>query len=195
ESLRLEPNSYEVRMAFGMTCMYSGRSEMAIEHLERAAQLLDADYASLTLSAACNRALGRHDECRSAARRASVRVEKEIAVRPDNAHALVLGALSLAYLGDKQRALDWISRAMTIEPEDVRHDYDVACALAQLNEPNQALDQLEHYASKMAPERINWIKRDADLEPLRHEPRYQALVAQCEARLAQAQAEYSTELA
>src|SRR5215468_9410101 len=75
----------------------------------------------------------------------------------------VLGALSLAYLGDKQRALDWISRAMTIEPEDVRHDYDVACALAQLNEPNQALDQLEHYASKMAPERINWIKRDADL--------------------------------
>jgi len=41
----------------------------------------------------------------------------------------------------------------------------------------------------MAPERINWIKRDPDFAPLHREPRFQALIAQYEARLAQIQAE------
>jgi adenylate cyclase len=122
-----------------------------------------------------------------------VRIEKEIALRPDNAYALTEGAMELAYLGEKERGLEWISRALIIEPEELRDHFNSACALALLDEPNQALDQLEYYAKKMPPERVNWIKRDPDLQPLHQEPRYQALVAQCEARLARAQAEYSVE--
>jgi adenylate cyclase len=193
ESLRLEPDSYEVRMHFGLTCMYSGRSEAAIEHFERAAQLLDADYICLGLAAACYHKLGRDDECRSTLRRNLVRIEKEIALRPDNAFALTTGAIDLAYLGEKERGLEWITRALLIEPEELQDHFNAACAFALLDEPNQALDQLEYYAKKMPPERINWIKRDPDLQPLRQEPRYQALVAQCEARFAQAQAECSVE--
>jgi adenylate cyclase len=193
ESLRLEPDSYEVRAHFGLTCMYSGRYEAAIEHFERAAQLLDADYICLGLAAACYHKLGRDDECRSALRRNLVQVEKEIALKPDNAFALTEGAIDLAYLGEKERGLEWISRALLIEPEELQDHFNAACALALLGEPNQALDQLEYYAKKMPPERVNWVKRDPDLQPLRQEPRYQALVAQCEARLAQAQAECSVE--
>ena len=189
ESLRLEPHSYDVQVNFALTCMYMGRFEAAIEHYERAAELLDTDYASLTMAAGCNRALGRHDESKSAARRALIRIEKEIALRADNAYALVLGAMSFAYLEEKERGLEWVSRALTLEPEDAQSYYNLACALAQLDEPDQALDHLENYARTMAPERINWIKRDPDFAPLHREPRFQALIAQCEARLAQIQAE------
>ena len=151
ESMRLEPDSYDVRVSFALTCMRLGRSKEAIEHYERAAQLLEADYVCLVMAAACHRELGRHEECGSVARRALARIEKEIAVRPDNAHAMTLGAIALAYLGQTERAKEWASRAMTIESEDEQSHYDLACAFALVNEVNRALDQLERYAEKMPP--------------------------------------------
>jgi len=143
------------------------------------------------LAAVCYNALGRHDEARSAARRSLARIEKEIALRPDNTHAMALGVGDLAYLGEKERAKEWASRVLIIQPEDAGDYHNLACALVQLNELDGALDLLERYTPKMAPERIDWIKRDIDLEPLHHDPRFQALIAQCEARLAQVQAEHS----
>jgi adenylate cyclase len=169
-SLRLERDSYEVRCNFGVTCMFLGRLEEAIVHFERAVELRETDYLCAYLAASCYRTLGRHDQSRSAARRAVERAEREIALRADNSHAMVMGAIALAYLGEQERAKDWTSRALLIESADAQDHYNLACALAQMNEADQALDLLEDYARKMAPERINWIKRDVDLEPLRTNP-------------------------
>jgi adenylate cyclase len=192
QSLELEPDSYDVRMSYGLTCMYMGRPEGAIGHFERGAQLLEADYLCLSMAAACYHGLGRHDDCKSAARRSLVRIEREIALRPDNANAMVMGAIGLTYLEEGERAKDWALRALTIDPEDELNRYNLACVFAQLKEIDQALELLESHARSMAPERINWIKRDADLEPLRHSPRYQELVAQYEGRLAATQATQAT---
>lgn len=73
-------------------------------------------------------------------------------------------------------------RAIAIESEDMRGNYNLACALAFLDEPDLALNQLEKYAERMPPARLAWLKRDADLAPLRDHPRYKALVARAEAR-------------
>src|SRR5262245_10229803 len=107
ESLRLESDSFEVRVNFGLTCFYLGRYEDAVEHCERAAQLLEADYWALGIAAACYRSLGSHDELVGAARRALERVEREIALHPDNARAMASGAVMLAHLGEKERAKEW----------------------------------------------------------------------------------------
>jgi adenylate cyclase len=148
ESLRLEPDSFEVRHLFGVTCMKLGRDEAAIEHFERAAQLVETDYIALSLVAECYKALGRHDEFNSAARRTLERIEREIALRPDNATAIVWGSGALAYLGEKERAKEWASRALIIEPDDAMNRYNLACAFAQMDEPDQALDLLESYFRK-----------------------------------------------
>src|SRR5215469_13015154 len=50
EALRLEPDSFDVRFTFGATCFQLGRHEAAIEHYERAAQLLETDFVSLRLA-------------------------------------------------------------------------------------------------------------------------------------------------
>jgi tetratricopeptide (TPR) repeat protein len=68
--------------------MKFGRHEAAIEHLERAAQLHEDDCWALNIAASSYKALGRHDESKSAARRALERIEREIALRLDNAHVL-----------------------------------------------------------------------------------------------------------
>jgi adenylate cyclase len=183
ESLRLAPDSYVVRSCFAHTNMVLGNYEAAIEHYERAAQLLEADYFCITLAAGCHFALGHHEECASVSRQALPRIEREVALRPDNQDALMFGATTIGYLGDMKRAKEWAMRALAIQSgDDLRGNYNLACTFAQLGEPEQALDQLEKYAERMPPQRLAWIKRDFDLAPLRNHPRYKALVARAEPR-------------
>jgi adenylate cyclase len=183
DSLRLEPDSFDVRANFGRTCFMLGRHEAAIEHDERAAQILDTDYVALNLVTMSYTALGRHGEAESAGRRALERIEKQMALRPDNSDAVVAGAIVLARLGERERAKEWASRALIIDPDDAMDHYNLSCALAQMNEPDQAIDALESCLHKMSAEMIKWVKQDSDFIPLRDHPRFQALVARGEARL------------
>ena len=183
ESLRLAPDSYDVRASFAHTSMVLGNYEAAIEHYERAAQLSESDYFSISLASGCHFALGHHEECLATSRQALARIEREIALRPDNEDAMILGASVLASLGETERAKEWAMRALAIESdEDMRGNYNLTCALAQLGELELALDQLEKYAERMPPQRLAWVERDYDLAPLRDHPRYKALVARVEAR-------------
>jgi adenylate cyclase len=179
-SLRLEPDSYYVRINFGSTCLQLGRHEEAIEHYERAAQLVENDFLSLNTVQMSYEALGRHEELMSASHRSLERIEREVAAHPDNAMALACGAIELATQGEKSRAKQWASRALTLEPDDPGVHYNLAAALARMNETDQALDVLEACVPKMSPEHINWIKKDPDLVPLHHHPRYQALISRGE---------------
>lgn len=183
-SLRLDPDSPDVQYYFGRTCHQFGKHEAAIRHLERAAQLLETDYFPLALASQSYELLGRKGEAIRTVRRALDLIEKEIAERPDNVHAIVQGAWALAYLGENERANDWARRAAAIDPEDPLDHYNLGCALTRMNNPEQALDLLEACASKLSPEWIDWVKQDSDLIPLHGHPRYQALVRRGEARLA-----------
>ena len=71
---------------------------------------------------------------------------------------------------------------MTIEPDDMRDYHNIACAFAQMGEPDRALDLLETCLPKA--HLLAWIKREPELMPLHGHPRYQALIAREEARLA-----------
>jgi adenylate cyclase len=189
EALRLEPDSFDVRFTFGATCFQLGHQEAAIEHYERAAQLLETDYVSLRLATMSYVALGRREESIAASRRAMERIERQVATRSDDANALVSGVIALARLGENERARQWALRAQAIEPDDPMDHYNLGCALAQMNEQSRALDLLESCVPKMSPEFINWVKQDTDLMPLRDQPRYKALIVGGEARLATSQTE------
>ena len=65
--------------------------------------------------------------------------------------------------------------------------YNLACALTRPGEHAQALDVLENLTPKMAPQQVSWTKQDPDLWPLHDHPRFIALVARGEARLAATQ--------
>ncbi len=194
ESLRLEPDSFEVRHNFALTCFFLGRYQETVEHFERAAELLDTDYSALFFAADALRFLSRHEEFIATQRRALQRIEKEIALRPDNARAMVFGATILVDLGEQERAREWASRALTIDPDDAVDLQNLACAFAHMGEPDHALELLDASLRKGSPKNLHWIKRDPDLKPLHGHPRYQALIGREEARAAAARAARADEV-
>src|SRR5262249_31927497 len=117
------------------------------------------------------------------------RIEREIALRPDNVYAVAHGAIVLAYLGQKERTRRWALRARTIEPNEAGDLYSLACALALIDEVDEALDILEDCGRTWPPEMVNWEKRATDVVSRHGHPRYQAFIPRGEARLAATQAE------
>src|SRR5262249_21630161 len=98
--------------------------------------------------------------------------------------ALAYGAAELVNLGEGSRAKQWALRALATEPDDPGLHYNLAGVFSQMGETERSLDLLESCVPKLAAEYVDWIKKDTDLVPLRAHPRYQALIARAEARLA-----------
>jgi adenylate cyclase len=71
--------------------------------------------------------------------------------------------------------------------------YNMACALVtDLHEPEAALDLLEPAFGRLELDAVTWMKADPDLDAIREHPRFQAMVAAAEARLARTQSSRET---
>jgi adenylate cyclase len=186
ESLRLNPDSFDAHYLYGRTCTQFGQAELAIHHLEKAAALLESDYHALSLTPQSYRQLGRHEDALDASRRTLARVEKAVARRPDDTGILIIGAIHSAGIGEVERATRWANRALLLEPDDPNGLYNLACTFALMDERDRAIDFLDRSLSLMGPQFITWAKNDSDLDILRDHPRYVALVARADARLAAA---------
>ena len=151
------------------------------------AELTEVDFGSSGMLASCYTALGDHARAKAAARVTLARVEKIVALDPINGHAMAYGADSLAVLGEAERAREWMDRAVLIDPDNWLMRYNFACALsAHLHDVEGSLDLLGP-ALESAPGRMTMAARtDPDLDPLRADPRFQAIMTAAEARLAAA---------
>ena len=102
-------------------------------------------------------------------------VEQHLELNPDDTRALILGAVNSANLHETDRAMGFAERALVADPEDPMLLYNVACTYAQLEKDDEALSALERAAEKGWGDR-NWIEHDSDLNSLRSDKRFQALI-------------------
>ncbi len=174
-AIRLEPSLFEAHYFFGRTCMREGKLLEAAALFDQAAKMRSDDYQCHSHLAAIYNGLGHNAEALAASRRCLDVIEKHLALHPDDARALYLGAVSWTKLGETAKAVEWADRSVAMNPEEPLTLYNVACVYALQGQTEPALDCLER-AIKHGYAHKAWVQNDADLNSLRSHPRYLALV-------------------
>ena len=184
EALRLDPDSYEVNAAAARCLIAMRCNAEAIVCLEKAAAAIEADFWALGMAIQCYEAVGDREGLKSAARRELARVEKVIVAEPDHGLAIGWGVSALVALGEADRAREWTERAMLLDPDNINLLYNLGCNMVSLRDFDMAIDLLARVFERAQPQNLTWIASDSSLDPIRVDPRYQALVDQAQARLA-----------
>ena len=175
-AIRLDPNSFEAHYFYARACYTENKLERAAELFERAAEIRPDDYQATAILMPLYRALGRSREIKAAALKALERAENELKLHPENARPAYLGASCLIELGEPERAREWLSRALAIDPDDDMTLYNVACGYCKLGDLEAAFDLLEKVLPAASNWMKSWIKYDSDFDALRSLPRYQKIM-------------------
>ncbi len=174
KAIELDPTSYDAYYFYARSSFESGDLEKAVGMFEKAHRSRPEEYQAIALCALALHELGRADEARQADQQAVSSINKYLELNPNEARAYSLGANSLARLGERDHSKQWSEQAVALAPNDPVILYNAACNLAQLGEPDRALDQLER-SIEAGVAVGDWIKHDPDFESLRAHPRFQAI--------------------
>jgi len=184
-ALKLNPNSWEVNREAARMLFRHGHIREAIPFFEMASSLMDSDWHNPLMLVTCFHAIGEEEQMRKAARLVVERAEKAIANNPANGTALSSGAHSLAVLGEKDRAREWINRALLLDPDNRNMRYNAACAMAlQFGDADEAIKTLERFFQTVTS--ATWIRHveaDPDLDSIRTDPRFKEMLASARQRL------------
>jgi adenylate cyclase len=97
---------------------------------------------------------------------------------PSNGAALGIIAGGYAILGDRDRAREWIDRAMLIDPDNINMRYNFACVLAgYVGDKDEALHLLDGALAFSNVTQLKIAETDPDLDPLRDDPRFAKMIA------------------
>ena len=86
------------------------------------------------------------------------------------------GAVALAILGENDRAREWLARVLSIDLENNFARYNAACTYSLLGEIDRSIDLLEVCLEQFGSDMKLWFINDSDLDPIRTNSRYQALL-------------------
>jgi adenylate cyclase len=95
-----------------------------------------------------------------------------------------MGATGLAALGEKERFHEWADRALLVDPGNMIMVYNFACVLARtFQDYDGALSLLERRFATITPTLLRGMFTDPDLDGLRTNPRFKAMMKEAQERL------------
>ena len=175
KAITLDPKLYEAYYFYARTSFLQGKMEKAAQLYEKASAANPNDYQAVSLLCSVYNALGLEAEADATRHKALQLVEKHVELHPDDARALYLGAGILCQVGQRERSFDWARRALAIDPEEMGILYNVGCVYALLGQTEEALTCIEKVLGHGAFYRT-WAERDSDLDSIRDQPRFQAML-------------------
>ena len=183
KGLQVNPESWELNKALANFLMFRGKVAEAKPHFEKAAAVMETDYHAWGMLTSCYYALGEEDSGLEGARMTLRQVEEVLSQDPSNGAAISFGVTALAVLGQRERAMEWMDRALLIDPDNLNMRYNFACTLARdLGDREGALRMFE-YAIQRIKGSIGNAEFDPDLESIRDEPRFRKAIADAKKRL------------
>jgi adenylate cyclase len=188
DALHIDPASHFANYVAATIAMGTRQFAEGVGYNEAAMLADETDVPSAGFLMQCHKALGDDASVQAAAREVVARVEKAIAAEPDTGMPLAYGVQALNVLGENERAKTWTEHALLLDPDDTLLRYNLACAMSQAGQADYALELLERALAESGRNNLVWAYTDSDLDPLREDPRFQAILARNEARFAEEKA-------
>jgi adenylate cyclase len=183
-ALQLDPESWEVNKEAARLLSRSGKFREAIPYFEKAAWLMESDYHSTGMLQTCYAAVSDAEGLQRAAEMTLERTQRVLTQDPAIGSAIGFGAAALAAMGDGERAKDWIKRALLMDPDNFTMRWNLTCALsAYLADKDAAIELLKTFIDRAPPSMVRYLRLDTDLDQLRDDPRFEALVVTAEERV------------
>ncbi|MGH8215848.1 MAG: tetratricopeptide repeat protein, partial [Rhodanobacteraceae bacterium] len=188
-ALKLDAESYEANRNAGRLSYQLHRFNDAVRYYDKAVSLMDSDVNSAMMLASSYGAMGDTAGMRRAAEVALRRAEAVLVHDKNNCGVIAYSANALGAMGESERAKARMSRAMMIDPGNWNMRYNFTCTLATyLNDKEAAFEMVEPLFAGITVPLLRYLTDDPDLRSLHDEPRFMAMVAAAEARLAETKA-------
>ena len=174
-AIQLNPKLYNAYYQGGRTYRMQGKHDQALRYFKKAAEVRPDDYESVIFIAAAYGDLGMETQMKQANRKSMELVRKHIELYPDDARAYYLGAIILIKDDEKEEALKWTGKAVSIAPNETKVLYNAACIYSLLGKVDLALEYFEKavdsgYASK------EWIENDSDFNNIKDHHRFKEIM-------------------
>ena len=184
-ALRLDSESYQVNRFAALLKFRQKQLEEAAAYWEKSLTLDEDNFGSPGMLVTVYTALGKHEAAQRAAKIALERCEKVLARDSNNGAAMGASSVALAMLGQRERAKEWMDRALLVDPDNMTMRYNFVCALANyLKDKDAALEMLRPVFDRIGTGLINHAKVDPDFDSIRDDPRFKEMLAAAEARAA-----------
>ena len=173
KALQIEPY-YTTYSNLGTAYFFLKQFPQAVEMFEKAAALTPNETATAVNLADAYRSAGQKDKARDTYQRAISLGYRELQTNPQDADAMSEIALSYANLGDSQQAESFISRARTIDKNNVQYIYNQAEIYALSGKTVEAFKALEDSLDKHYP--AESAEQDVELDSIRASSQFAALI-------------------
>jgi Flp pilus assembly protein TadD len=175
KAIELDPDDFIAFWTLGRIHFTNGELEQALGPFKRVIELKPGFYAAYADLAQTCAGLGRQEEAELASRQLLELLPNYLLQNPDDSRARMYYAITLAEKGFKDDAIREGAKALELSPGDPMMLYNCACLYSQLGEVERAIDTLRE-AIAGGYENFGWMKHDPDLDALRSDPKFIALM-------------------